>query len=269
MPELPEVETTKNGLIPFIVNAKVINVKINFPKLRWEIPTHIPLSINNKTLKSIQRRGKYLLFEFPSGILIIHLGMSGSISLSHPNTPLQKHDHFEIYFDNNLVMRLNDPRRFGCVLFSTDGTHKLLDNLGVEPLTDELSAEYLFNTSRGKTRNIKSFIMDSKIVVGIGNIYACETLFLSQISPFSISEQLSLDDYSLLSVNIKTILQKSINSGGTTLNDFSKVDGNPGYFQQSLFVYGREGSPCSKCQTTILKQIQNQRSTFFCPNCQG
>lgn len=268
MPELPEVETTKNGLIPHLVNQKVKIVNINFPKLRWEIPTHIPNTLTGHKLHSIERRGKYLLFGFNPGTLIIHLGMSGSISISASSSTPIKHDHFEIHFDNNIIMRLNDPRRFGCVLFTVDGTHKLLDGLGPEPLGESFTNFHLFEKSRNKRQNVKSFIMDSKIVVGVGNIYACESLFLSKINPTTPAQEISKAKFEELSINIRLILATSIKAGGTTLNDFSDVDGKPGYFAQTLMVYGRHGLPCSSCSGNVARIVQNQRSTFYCPTCQ-
>ncbi len=269
MPELPEVETTKNGLIPHLLNQVVGSTSINIEKLRWEIPKHIPKTIFGMVLRDITRRGKYLLFVFDSGTLIIHLGMSGSISISPSSTKVVKHDHFEIYFENDIVMRLNDPRRFGSVLFSYDGKHPLLDHLGPEPLESDFTINFLFEHSRNKRQNIKAYIMDSKIVVGVGNIYACESLFVSRINPLTPARDVSKSQYKMLTGNIKSILIKSIESGGTTLNDYSNVDGSPGYFSQTLMVYGRENLPCVDCSSLIQRQTQNQRSTFYCPTCQS
>ena len=179
MPELPEVETTKRGLEPLIVNQVVKRAILYRDNLRWEMPKHLVTTLTNQYINSIDRRGKYLLIKFDVGTLIIHLGMSGSIKVVSSDTPLKKHDHFELCLNNDTVMRLNDPRRFGAVLFSTDGTHALLDGLGVEPLEGLFDETYLYNKSRNKQQNIKAFIMDSKVVVGVGNIYACESLFAS------------------------------------------------------------------------------------------
>lgn len=268
MPELPEVESTKIQLTPLIVGQTVSSVNINFPTLRWEIPPHLITTLANQQVDDVQRRGKYLLIKFDVGYLMIHLGMSGSIMVSDSSAPLKKHDHFEIIFANNKVLRLNDPRRFGSVLFTKDGTHKLLDSLGPEPLTDDFDTKYLFNISRNKKTNIKNFIMNSKIVVGVGNIYASECLFMSKISPYSIVNELSMDSFDKLVSAIKIILSESIKAGGTTLKDFSHVDGKPGYFSQKLYVYGRAGESCDVCTTTIQKEEQSQRSTFYCPKCQ-
>ena len=268
MPELPEVETTKRGLEPLITNKIVTGISINRPKLRWEIPTHLNKTLLNQEVKSLGRRGKYLLINFDVGTLIIHLGMSGSICVVDENQALKKHDHFELYFNNKTALRLNDPRRFGSVLFSEDGSHKLLDSLGPEPLEDVFDKTHLFIKSRNKKQNIKTFIMDSKVVVGVGNIYACESLFMAGISPENTAGSVSRKRYKVLTQCIKNILSRSIEAGGTTLKDFTKVDGTPGYFTQTLDVYGREKEACHNCSSLITKIVQNQRSTFFCPNCQ-
>lgn len=267
MPELPEVETTKNGLTPLIINKKITKVVLHRNKLRFEIPKNLSSILDGHTLRDITRRGKYLLFTFDIGIVIVHLGMSGSICVVDKNQPLKKHDHFEMQFGNK-SMRLNDPRRFGCVLFSKNTKHKLLDNLGVEPLTNEFDNKYLFDKSRNKKQNIKAFIMDNKIVVGVGNIYACEALFQSKINPKNQAKDISSERYKILSKNIKTILQQAIQAGGTTLQDFTKVDGSAGYFSQKLNVYGRKNQTCVVCNGKIMRFIQNQRSSFYCPQCQ-
>ena len=268
MPELPEVETTKRGLEPLIVSQVVERAILYRANLRWEMPKHLVTTLANQTISSINRRGKYLLIEFDIGTLIIHLGMSGSIKVVSNDTPLKKHDHFELSLTNNTVMRLNDPRRFGAVLFSADGSHPLLDSLGVEPLEDLFDESYLYNKSRNKQQNIKAFIMDSKVVVGVGNIYACESLHQAGISPERKAGSVSKKRYQHLTQCIKTILTQAIKAGGTTLQDFSQVDGSPGYFAQTLNVYGREGKPCKLCNGKISRIIQNQRSTFYCPICQ-
>ena len=268
MPELPEVETTKRGLEPLIVSQVVERATLYRDNLRWEMPKHLVTTLANQHVNSINRRGKYLLIEFDVGTLIIHLGMSGSIKVVSNDTPLKKHDHFELGFGNNTVMRLNDPRRFGAVLFSIDGSHPLLDSLGVEPLENEFDDTYLYTRSRNKQQNIKAFIMDSKMVVGVGNIYACESLFQAGINPERKAGSVSKKRYQQLTQRIKTILTQAIKAGGTTLQDFSQVDGSPGYFAQTLNVYGREGKPCKLCNGKISRIIQNQRSTFYCPICQ-
>ena len=277
MPELPEVETTKRGLEPLIVNQVVERAILYRANLRWDIPKHLPITLANQHINSINRRGKYLLIKFDVGTLIIHLGMSGSIKVVDSDTPLKKHDHFELSLTNNMAMRLNDPRRFGAVLFSADGSHPLLDSLGVEPLEDLFDELYLYSKSRNKQQNIKAFIMDSKVVVGVGNIYACESLHQAGISPERKAGSVSKTRYQRLTRCIKTILAQAIQAGGTTLQDFSQVDGSPGYFAQVLSVYGREGELCNTCNGSmqyplerckIARITQNQRSTFYCPICQ-
>ncbi len=268
MPELPEVETTKRGLEPLIVNQIIEQAVLYRANLRWEIPKHLPTTLANQMVNSITRRGKYLLIKFKVGTLIIHLGMSGSIKVVNNNTPLKKHDHFELSFTNGKSMRLNDPRRFGAVLFSADNTHSLLDGLGVEPLENLFDDTYLYNKSRKKQQNIKAFIMDSKIVVGVGNIYACESLFHAGIDPKRKAGSISKKRYAILTQRIKHILTQAIKAGGTTLQDFSSVDGQPGYFSQTLSVYGRENENCTQCNGKIMRFTQNQRSSFYCPSCQ-
>jgi len=267
MPELPEVETTKNGLEKILTKKKITKVEILNSNLRWIVDEAIRSMINNQTIRSFSRRGKYILFNLDKGHLMIHLGMSGKINVVDINEPLKKHDHFLLYF-NNQVMRFNDPRRFGSIFYLKDLNHKLLNNLGVEPLEDSFHKNYLFENSRNKTQNVKAFIMDSKIVVGVGNIYACESLYNAGINPKTKSNKISKQRYLNLTENIKKVLNKAIKAGGTTLQDFAKVDGKPGYFSQELSVYGRENENCYNCNGKIIRIVQNQRSTFYCPKCQ-
>ena len=269
MPELPEVETTKRGLEPLIVNKVVLSVHIYKKKLRWEIPSHLVNSLKQKTIIKISRRAKYLLINFIDGQLVIHLGMSGSLSVVPSKELLKKHHHFEIKLDNLTSIRFHDPRRFGSILWQDSNKQlKQLLNLGPEPLSYEFDNNVLYDSSIGKTKNIKAFIMDSSVVVGVGNIYASESLFLAGISPKRVSGKTSKNRYIILTDSIKKILTDSINNGGTTLNDFSNVDGNPGYFSQVLSVYGREDMPCLRCDGKIKRIIQNQRATYYCPKCQ-
>jgi formamidopyrimidine-DNA glycosylase len=269
MPELPEVETTRKGLEPLITDRKIKSVHIYKKKLRWDIPTHLPKTLKNQNILKISRRAKYLLLHFDIGQLVMHLGMSGSISVVDSFEPLKKHEHFELKLDNSTSLRFNDPRRFGSILWqSPNEAHTLLKNLGPEPLSYEFDENSLFKSSIGKSRNIKSFIMDSKIVVGVGNIYASESLFLARISPKREAGKTSNERYKVLTDSIKNVLTDAINNGGTTLNDFSNVDGNPGYFSQVLNVYGRENMPCMRCNGKIKRIIQNQRATYYCTKCQ-
>ena len=267
MPELPEVETTKNGLAKLLTGKVITKVEIRNSNLRWKVDQSIKSNINKQQIRSFSRRGKYILFNFDKGHLMIHLGMSGKINIVDINEPLKKHDHFLLHF-NKEAMIFNDPRRFGSIFYLENLDHKLLNSLGVEPLEDSFHENYLFEKSRNKTQNVKAFIMDSKIVVGVGNIYACESLFLTGINPKTKTNKISKQRYIYLTENIKKVLTKAIKAGGTTLQDFAKVDGKPGYFSQELAVYGRENENCYNCNGKIRRIVQNQRSTFYCPKCQ-
>tara|TARA_Y100000739_G_C20597172_1_gene460956 strand:+ start:1014 stop:1826 length:813 start_codon:yes stop_codon:yes gene_type:complete len=269
MPELPEVETTRKGLEPLITDRKIISAHIYKKKLRWEIPSHLKKTLKGQNIKKISRRAKYLLIHFDIGQLVVHLGMSGSVRVVQSFEPLKKHDHFELKLDNSKSLRFHDPRRFGSILWQKPNeTLSLLKNLGPEPLSYEFNNDSLFNSSIGKSRNIKSFIMDSNVVVGVGNIYASESLFLAGISPKREAGKISKRRYNVLTCCIKNVLTDAINNGGTTLNDFSNVDGNPGYFSQVLNVYGKDNMPCMRCSGKIRRIVQNQRATYYCPKCQ-
>lgn len=272
MPELPEVETTRRGISPYIEKATISAVTIRNFSLRWPIQNDLAKILTNQTVYAIKRRAKYLLFQCDSGTLIIHLGMSGKLRILESNTAPQagKHDHFEIQFDNGQLLRYNDPRRFGAVLWTTQAIeqHKLLSHLGPEPLNDKFDADYLFQQTRSRKCSIKTLIMNGQLVVGVGNIYASESLFLAKIHPKTTANKLNKEQCSLLVSAIKMILQKAIKAGGTTLKDFKKSDGNPGYFAQQLNVYGRKDQPCTQCGEAIEYDKELQRATFFCPNCQ-
>lgn len=274
MPELPEVETTKNGIAPHITDQTVAGVTVRQPTLRWPVPAELPALLSESRLIRITRRAKYLLLLFSGsghqGTLLIHLGMSGSLRIVGPDSPLLKHDHVDIRFTNNVILRYCDPRRFGCILW-LDGNpaeHKLLAHLGPEPLSDEFTGEYLWLLSRNKKVAVKQFVMDQKIVVGIGNIYATEALFTAGILPNKEAGKVSKRHYSLFAADAKRILQRSITQGGTTLRDFVGGDGKPGYFAQQLLVYGRKGEPCPTCDTTLREIKLSNRSSVFCPVCQ-
>jgi formamidopyrimidine-DNA glycosylase len=270
MPELPEVETTRLGINPHICGGTIKKVLIRQHSLRWPIPSDLPKTINNKKLLSISRRGKYLLFEFSHGHLLIHLGMSGSLRITKPQEPPKKHDHVDILFSKDQCLRFHDPRRFGAILWTSESIldHPLLSKLGPEPLNEAFNGEYLFTKSRKRKKDIKTFIMDSHIVVGVGNIYANEALFDAGIRPTRAAGKVTRKEYSLLVKGIKKVLNKSIKQGGTTLRDFVGSDGKPGYFVQQLKVYGRDGLNCKQCGK-ILKSIrQSQRATVYCSHCQ-
>ena len=269
MPELPEVETTRRGLEPLIVDRIITSIHIYKKKLRWEIPSHLVSTLKNQTIQRISRRAKYLLVDFSDGQLVMHLGMTGSISVVPDIEPLKKHHHFELKLDNKTSIRFHDPRRFGSILWQKyDDQLSLLKKLGPEPLNYEFDESSLYDASIGKTKNIKTFIMDSHIVVGVGNIYASESLFLAGISPKREAGKTSKKRYKVLVKCIKDVLLKSINNGGTTLNDFSNVGGEAGYFYQILSVYDRKDMPCKRCSGKIKKIVQNQRATYYCPKCQ-
>jgi formamidopyrimidine-DNA glycosylase len=269
MPELPEVETTRKGISPHVKGRRVSGVKVRQTSLRWPIPSELGAHLLGHQLLDIHRRGKYLLFEFTHGHMLIHLGMSGSLRVVNPNELPKKHDHVDICF-GDVCLRYHDPRRFGAVLWTADTieAHRLLAHLGPEPLTDAFSGEYLFSQSRKRTKDIKAFIMDSHVVVGVGNIYANEALFSARIKPTKAAGKVSAKQYLMLVDEIKTVLKRSIAQGGTTLKDFVGGDGKPGYFVQQLNVYGRKGQPCVNC-AKLLKEIrQSQRSSVYCTQCQ-
>lgn len=270
MPELPEVETTLRGIIPHILHQRIKKVIIRQHQLRWKIPSNIQKLLVKKTITEAERRGKYILLKIIEGNLIIHLGMSGHLKILTHNQPAQKHDHIDILFSNKKILRFTDPRRFGAFLWAEGDAyqHFLLKTLGVEPLSKEFSAVYLFAQAQNKKASIKSLIMDSKIVTGIGNIYAAEALFAAGIHPKTSAQLLSIKRLQLLVKAIKTILNRAIKKGGTTLKDFSDSNGKPGYFSQQLKVYGRDGLSCLKCHSTLQSIKIGQRSTVYCKRCQ-
>lgn len=270
MPELPEVETTRRGISPHCLGQRVNSVTVRQSKLRWPVPRGLNKKLSGQTIHRIERRAKYLLLGFDHGTLILHLGMSGSLRIIDAELPAQKHDHVDIAFASGKALRLTDPRRFGAVLWSKEAPeqHELIRQLGPEPLGDAFNADTLFAQSRGRRVAIKSFIMDGHIVVGVGNIYACESLFLAGINPKTAAGKISRPRYERLVDVIKQVLAAAIEQGGTTLRDFVGSDGKPGYFAQSLHVYGRSGEPCDHCKRPIKQFQQGQRSTFYCPRCQ-
>lgn len=268
MPELPEVETTRSGIEPHVCGQVISDIIIRQPKLRWPVSEQLQQLVN-ATVTGVGRRGKYLLLETTSGTCLIHLGMSGSLRITRHSVAPEKHDHVDIIFTNGIVLRLRDPRRFGAVLWAGCGElHPLLIKLGPEPLTDEFSGEYLFKKSRNRRINVKAFIMDSHIVVGVGNIYANEALFAAGIDPRIAAGEISEKRYALLVAGIKQVLQQAIGQGGTTLRDFVREDGQTGYFQIELKVYGRSGEACPACGMLLRQIKQSQRSSWFCPGCQ-
>ena len=269
MPELPEVEITRRGLLP-LLNQTVANVVIRNASMRWPIPAHLPETLINQKLLNLKRRAKYILAEFECGTLLLHLGMSGRISLLDRNYPPEKHDHFDIAFDDGRVLRLRDPRRFGAVLWAglQANNHALLAPLGPEPLDDNFNAKYLHVQLKTRSTAIKVAIMDSHLVVGVGNIYASESLFRARIQPETPAKNLTIKQCENLVAEIKSTLNDALNAGGSSLRDFFGVDGNVGYFQQEYFAYGRTDEPCKVCSKPIKCIRLGQRSTFFCPSCQ-
>lgn len=270
MPELPEVETTLRGIAPHITHKRVTALIVRQPRLRWPIPDNLAALIEGKRLLGVSRRGKYLLLGFDEGHALIHLGMSGSLRIVNADEPALYHDHFDMVF-GTLALRYCDPRRFGCLLWVVEDepeTHKLLCDLGPEPLTDEFTANYLFERSRKRSQAVKQFIMDSKVVVGVGNIYANESLFMARIKPLRKAGALTRKDCEALVRDIKFVLQRSIDQGGTTLRDFVGGDGKPGYFKQQLLVYGRGGEPCTLCKKPLKEVRMNDRTTVYCTDCQ-
>jgi len=269
MPELPEVETTRRGLLPRIEGQSIKRVVVRHPQLRWPVPADLEKRLRDRTLKTIARRGKYLLFDFSGLTQIVHLGMSGSLRFAQPDEPPTVHDHVDWEFANGTVLRLRDPRRFGAVLLTDDpASHPLLADLGPEPLSREFDGGYLYRISRGTKVAVKNFIMDSRRVVGVGNIYASESLFHAGIRPGRSAGRLTGAACDRLAKAIKTTLQAAINAGGSSLRDYVATDGELGYFQLHTKVYDRAGLPCKICKTPIKRLVQGQRATFYCPKCQ-
>lgn len=269
MPELPEVETTRRGIEPWVLGQVILDWQIRNPALRW--PVDIPQQLRGQAIQATSRRGKYILLHTEPGTLLIHLGMSGSLRVLERDTPALKHDHVDLLLANERILRLNDPRRFGSILFHPGDAvdeHPLLAHLGVEPLGNEFSGAYLHQLSRGRKVAVKNFIMDSKVVVGVGNIYAAESLFSAGLRPTTAAGRVPLRVYERLAQAIVTVLSRSLRQGGTTLRDFVGSDGNPGYFKQQLNVYGRQDLPCRVCATRLKLKTLGQRSTVFCPKCQ-
>ncbi|MEM7406096.1 MAG: bifunctional DNA-formamidopyrimidine glycosylase/DNA-(apurinic or apyrimidinic site) lyase [Pseudomonadota bacterium] len=269
MPELPEVETTLRGLAPHVVGQRVEAVRVRDARLRWPVPEDFAQLQSGVRIESMARRAKYLLWHSQRGTTLVHLGMSGSLRLVSPDTPVRKHDHVEWILDSGMAVRLHDPRRFGCVLWATHPeTHPLLEGLGPEPLGDDFTPRHLFTGSRGRKVAVKNYIMDAKQVVGVGNIYASEALFRAGIHPLRAAGRISLGRYVRLVAAIQAVLSDAIRAGGTTLRDFLRDTGEPGYFKQSLNVYGRNGEPCKVCNAAIRARVIGQRSSFYCSVCQ-
>jgi formamidopyrimidine-DNA glycosylase len=269
MPELPEVETTRRGLEPHLVGRTITAVVVRDARLRWPVPGDLATTLTGRRVRALGRRGKYLLFDCGSGTLIVHLGMSGSLRIARPGEPPGPWDHVELTVDRRVV-RLRDPRRFGAVLWQPDGApaHALLAKLGVEPLEGAFTAEALYRASRGRRVSVKQLLMNASVVVGVGNIYASESLFLARIDPRRSAGRLSRAACERLVAGVRETLQRAIAAGGTSLRDYVASDGAPGEFQLDCFVYGREHAPCRRCGRTVRRIVQGARSTFFCAHCQ-
>ena len=272
MPELPEVEITRQGIAPHIVGKTVAEVIVRNGNLRRKVRPDLPQILAHTTIKYTHRRAKYIILEFNLGVLMIHLGMSGSLRIILPNrpAPLQKHDHIDLIFTDGTTLRYHDPRRFGLFewFYGISENASILQNLGVEPLDEEFNGTYLYQHLNNKKLPIKTALMSGKIVVGVGNIYANEALFMAKINPQRLSGSLKKSECNRLANAVKSILQQAIAAGGSSIQDFVDSEGHAGYFQQQHQVYGKENTPCPACGALICRVVQNQRSSFFCANCQ-
>jgi len=269
MPELPEVETSRRGIEPWIVDTRIDDVVVRDRRLRWPVAPGIERKLRGRRIDAVERRAKYLLIVTDDGTAIVHLGMTGSVFIVDQDTPAGIHDHFDIRLDSGRALRFRDPRRFGSFFFSKRPlAHPLLADLGPEPLGEAFDGAYLWQLSRGRRVSVKQFIMNAKVVVGVGNIYASESLFLAGINPKRAAGRIARHRYDALADAIKDVLGRAIVAGGTTLRDFYGGDGEPGYFKQQLEVYDRDGEHCRCCNTIIRSFVQGQRTTYYCKSCQ-
>lgn len=269
MPELPEVETTRLGLLPRLAGRRLEHIAVRNPNLRWPVPIDLEKQLAGRILRDLRRRGKYLLFDFDGATQIVHLGMSGSLRFAEADEPAALHDHVDWHFDGGVTLRLRDPRRFGAVLWTEDAArHPLLAHLGPEPLTPAFDADYLYAQCRRRSAAIKQVIMDASVVVGVGNIYASESLFHAGIRPGTAARRLSRPACGRLVEAIQGVLSAAIAAGGSSLRDYVATDGELGYFQLQTRVYDRAGLPCKACGTPIRRIVQGLRASFYCPRCQ-
>ena len=269
MPELPEVETSRRGIAPWVERQQISDVVIRDRRLRWPVPAEIDRNLPGQRVRALKRRAKYLLFETDAGTAMLHLGMSGSLRIIDQAEPAGKHDHVDIRFTSGKALRFRDPRRFGSLLWAdTAADHQLLRHLGPEPLSKDFDGEHLYRRSRGRRVCVKQFIMDASVVVGVGNIYASEALFMARIHPKRRAGRVAAGRYDRLAGAIRNVLERAIRAGGTTLRDFHGGDGEPGYFSQQLDVYGRAGDPCRACRHPLAVAVIGQRSTYYCKRCQ-
>ncbi|NLO81185.1 MAG: bifunctional DNA-formamidopyrimidine glycosylase/DNA-(apurinic or apyrimidinic site) lyase [Xanthomonadaceae bacterium] len=269
MPELPEVETTRRGIAPYVEGRRVRTVVVREPRLRWPVPAELS-QLHGQTVISLERRGKYLLFRTAAGAMIMHLGMSGSVRVLLSPQPPRRHEHVDIVMEDGALLRYQDPRRFGCILWTAGDPlrHPLLRDLGPEPLGPGFGGDHLHRLSRGRRSPVKTFLMDAQVVVGVGNIYANEALFRAGILPSRPAGRISRERYQRLAAAVQEVLRAAIAAGGTTLRDFIDSDGKPGYFSQELHVYGRAGEPCTGCGEPVRLSRLGQRATYYCPRCQ-
>ncbi len=270
MPELPEVETTRRGIAPQLIGQQIHAVVVRQAQLRWRVPRALIHDLPGQTIRQVERRAKYLLLHTDNGTVIMHLGMSGSLRTVPCTTEAGKHDHVDIALASGKCLRLHDPRRFGAILWTRDdpAAHTLLKDLGPEPLSTGFTGEYLYARTRARKGAIRDLLMNTRVVAGIGNIYANEALFAAGIRPRRAAGRLRRNDCERLVKAIQSTLKRAIRAGGTTLRDFQNADGQPGYFQQALAVYGRTGLPCLNCGSPIQALRLGQRRAFFCPHCQ-
>ena len=270
MPELPEVETTLRGIQPYLQNQCIKNIIVRDFRLRWPIRTDLNQIMSGAIVSELRRRSKYIFISTSQGALIIHLGMSGSLRIVDAGLQAGKHDHVDLVLGSDKAVRFHDPRRFGCVLWTDEdlAQHRLIKHLGPEPLSSDFDGDLLYRRSRGRQLAVKNFIMDAKVVVGVGNIYASESLFRAGIDPRRSAGKISRKRYIELAKRIRETLIRSIELGGTTLRDFVNPEGAPGYFEQTLLVYGRASQSCQQCDSAIRQVVLGQRSSFYCPNCQ-
>ena len=270
MPELPEVETTRRGIEPAIRDRTIVRVELRERRLRWPVPRALPSLLAGRRVQGVRRRAKYLLIDLDGGALIAHLGMSGSLRVLPAGTPTIAHDHYDLVLDSGRCLRYNDPRRFGSLLWTVRDPlrHRLLAGLGPEPFDPSLDAERLAAAARGRRVTVKQFIMDQSVLVGVGNIYASESLFRAGVDPRRPAGRVGVERWTRILDEVRAVLGEAIGQGGSTLRDYVNPDGAPGYFAQNLYVYERAGEPCRRCGTAIRQRVQGQRSTYYCPACQ-
>lgn len=270
MPELPEVETTRRGVLARVRGRRIAAVRVYQPRLRWPVPASLGRTLPGQVIKTVRRRGKYLWFETPAGSMIVHLGMSGSLRILAAPPAAGAHDRLDVVFHDASVLRLRDPRRFGCVLWTGADPlqHPLLRHLGPEPFGAAFTPDYLHDASRGRRVAVHALLMNGRIVAGVGNIYASEALFRAGIRPSRRAGRLSRKDCGRLVAAVRATLKSALKAGGTSLRDFRDSEGRPGYFRTRLRVYDRAGEPCRRCGTPVRSLRAGQRTAYFCPLCQ-